>query len=153
MKNFKSLKVGLVLLLASVCGVAMADFYTGYNPLTLLNGTPGLPVAIGPVPVLSGSGCGTLASVQATQVGGLAVSQFASQSTACTLTVTLPAVAVASGGTGAAAPAPNGLFCVAIDETHPANIYTQTAHTTTSCTIVFAATTSADKILLEINGF
>lgn len=123
--------------------------YIGYNPTTNLFGTSGVPFAVGPMPVLSGGTCGTLATVQASETGGSSVVQFASNSTACTLTLTTATISPAT----APAAAPNGLFCVAVDETHPADVGSQSAHTTTSCTVVFAATTSGDLILVEINGF
>lgn len=147
MKTFKSFVFGLLLAVAGVAGAAA--FYVGFSPSTNLAGVPGVPVATGVMPVISGSGCGTLATVQASEVGGASVVQFTSNSTACTVTLTTATISPATS----AAAAPNGLFCVAVDETHPADVGSQSAHTTTSCTIAFAATTSGDNILVEINGF
>lgn len=154
MKNFSKVILGMfAALVLGVAAVGIAantgsNFYFGYNPTTGFLGSPGIPQAGGVVPVLSGSGCGTLATVQATQVGGSSVFTFAANATSCTLTVTLPAPA----GQTANSPANNGIFCVASDETTPADTVKQSAHTTTSCTIT-GTVVSADVILVEINAF
>lgn len=141
---------GLVL---AIAGIALAantgsNFYFGFNPQTGYNGTPGVPHSGGPVPTLSGSGCGTLATVQASEVGGSSVFQFAANATSCTITITVPP---GQGATSATA-ANNGIFCVASDETTPADSMKQSAHTTTSCTIT-GTVVSADNILVEVNAF
>jgi hypothetical protein len=120
----------------ALAGLACAQVYYGFNPLTGLNVVQGIPVAGGNKPVVSGSTCGTL-----TQVGGAGTFTVAGTATACTIVVTFPSAA------------PNGYFCVFADETHPADIITQAAHTSTSCTSTAATVTAADVILIEVNGF
>jgi len=155
MKMFSKIVLGaLAAAVFGIAGFALAantgsNFYFGYNPTTGFNGTAGTPYAGGPVPVLSGSGCGTLATVQASQVGGSGVTQFAANATTCTITLTLPAPA----GQTSNSPANNGIFCVPVDETHVATAASQTAHTTTSCTVSLTGVTSGDLILVEINAF
>jgi hypothetical protein len=135
--------------LAQVSNVpgAGSSLYSGLNLATNQNGVIGIPVAMGTVPTLSGAGCGTLATVQASQIGGTSLTQFAANATTCTITLTLPAV------NGVITAAPHGLFCVAVDETHVATAASQTAHTTTSCTVSLTGVTSADLILVELNAF
>lgn len=83
--------------------------------------------------VLSGAGCGTLATVQASQVGGDTSGSFASDTTGtCTLTVT-PGLT-----------APNGWTVNVKNDTTTANVATVTS-TTTAFTIV-VTTVSGDVI-------
>lgn len=131
-------------LAAFVTSVALAAVYVGYNPNTGLNSQPGVPVAVGPFPVLDATtSCGTLATVQASQVGGGAAFQVtANQATTCSLVVDFPSAA------------PNGYFCVAFDESTRAASFQQTAHSTLSSTVsATAGVVSGDKILIECNGF
>lgn len=137
LQRFKVLGAFLVAALLGFGTIAVAQTaYSGFNPLTGLNGVLGIPVALGTSPVITGSTCGTL-----TKVGGAAVFTVAGTATTCTIVVTMPAAA------------PNGYFCVFIDETHPADIITQASHTGTSCTSSAATVTAADVILVEVNGF
>ncbi len=139
---------GLAALFATV---ALASaFYVGYNPLTGQTGVVGVPVATGTMPTLNaGTSCGTLATVQASELGGSGTVSFVANATTCTLSLTMP---LGQGAT-AASPAPNGVFCVFIDETHPADIISQASHTTTTCTSSAATVVSGDTILVEINEF
>jgi len=126
--------IGLALGLFATAALAVA--YYGYNPVTGLSGVQGVPVALGVTPAVTGT-CGTIG----TPVGGAGTFTVAGTATTCTLTVTLPSAA------------PNGFFCVFIDETHPADIISQASHTATSCTSSAATVTAADAILVEVNGF
>lgn len=131
----------IALSLALLIPVAMAAVYVGFNPNTGLNSSQGTPVAVGVLPVLDATtSCGTLATVQASQVGGAGVFQITANSTTCTLVIDMPSAA------------PNGYFCVASDETTPADTVKQSAHSTTQCTVT-GTVVSADKVLVEINGF
>jgi hypothetical protein len=161
LKNkFLAALVGFVAALGLAGGLALAqtsnttaNVYAGFNPLTYLTGAPGIPVAVGPIPTISGAGCGTLATVQASAVGGTSIFQFTANATSCTLTFTIPPQpAVSAGGTGAPTPVQNGLYCVATDETTPADSIKQSAHTTTTC-VLTGTVVSGDKILVEVNGF
>lgn len=161
LKNkFLAVLVGLLAAVGLGAGLALAqtsnttsNVYAGYNPLTALNGVVGIPTALGPIPTISGSGCGTLATVQASAVGGTSIFQFTANATSCTLTFTIPPQpAVAVGGTGAPTPVPNGLYCVPADETTVADSMHQSAHTTTSCTVT-GTVVSGDHILVEVNAF
>lgn len=154
--KFRSLIFGVLLAVAGVAGASA--FYVGFDPTTNLSGFPGIPVATGQMPTLSGAGCGTLATVQASEVGGGGIVQFTANATTCTITLTVPIVprppvTVAFGVPASPTPVPNGLFCVPVDETHVATAASQTAHTTTSCTVSLTGVTSGDLILVEINGF
>lgn len=139
MKKLIGLLAGLLVATAAVAAV-----YVGYNPTTGLNSSPGVPVAVGPFPTLDATtACGTLATVQASEVGGGAAFQVtANQATTCSLVVDFPSAA------------PNGYYCVAFDETTRAATFSQTAHTTLSSTVsATAGIVSGDKILVECNGF
>lgn len=149
MKSFKSFLLGLLIPLAGFAGLALAQQYSGYNPTTNLNGQLGLPVAQGPLPVASGAGCGTLATVQASMHGGTSGFVFTPNLAACVITFTLPAISPALTAVGPT----NGLICVAIDETTGAATVRQTAHTATSCTLTFASATTSDSVVVELNGF
>lgn len=127
-----------------ITAVAVAAVYVGFNPTTGLNSVPGVPVAVGNMPVLDAStSCGTLATVQASQVGGAGTFQVtANQATTCSLVVDMPSAA------------PNGYYCIAFDETTRAATFSQTAHSTTACTVsATAGIVSGDKVLVEVNGF
>ena len=137
--KIKFLIGGLAALLASVA-VASA-FYVGYNPLTAQTGVTGVPVATGTMP--AASGCSYTA-----EVGGSSVVQITAGATACTLTLTMPV-----GQNGSVNAAPTGVFCVFVDETHPADTISQASHTTTSCTSSAATVSIGDLILVEINEF
>jgi amino acid transporter len=134
MKTF--LKRFLAGLLIGVCGVAMAYTaatyvaYVGYNPATGQVGQPAVTINTGAVPVLDAT----------TSLGGAALVQFTANTTTCTLVLDFQTQA------------PNGYFCVASDETTPADSMKQSAHNTSSCTIT-GTVVSADKILIEVNGF
>jgi hypothetical protein len=148
MKTF--LKRFLLGLVAAASGVAVAFTgvayvaYVGYNPVTNQVGQPGVTVNTGPIPTLDATtSCGTTATVQASGLGGAAAFQFSANSAGgtCTLVVDFPTQA------------PNGYFCVAVDETNAAKVFTQTAHTTSTCTVSAATVASSDKVLIEVNGF
>ena len=121
---------------------AAATVYIGYNPSTGLSMFPGTNVSVGTLPVLSTTttSCGTYATVNASMVGGASTWQIAANATTCTLKFTFPSAA------------PNGYFCVASDETTPADTMKQSAHDTLSCTIT-GTVVSADNIIIEVNGF
>jgi hypothetical protein len=145
--SFKKIAAGLAGLL--IAGVAASAVYYGYNPNTGLNGVPGLTVAGGPSPAVTGT-CGTIPA----PVGGAAVFQVTTAGvTTCTLTVTYTVPATALAGSSAAAP--NGLFCVFTDETTAAdaNNMHQASHTTTSVTTNAATIVAGDNILVECNGY
>jgi hypothetical protein len=138
----KAFAAGLGLLFASVLSAAV---YFGFNPVTALNTSNGVPVSAGVLPVVTGT-CGTIPA----PVGGSGVFQITTAAvTTCTLIITLPIVPPAT----APAPTPNGVFCVFIDETTGTHIMTQASHTTTSCTSGATTITAGDNILVEINGF
>lgn len=141
MKSFRSFILGLVAAVAvGFAGLAAAQ-YIGYNPSTGITGFPGTPVAYGTLPVLDAtSSCGTLATVVASEVGGAGAFQITANATSCTVKVNFPSAA------------PNGYFCVAADETTPADSMKQSAHSTTSCTVT-GTVVSGDKILIDVQGF
>lgn len=137
-------KVLFGLAAALIATVAAAAVYVGFNPNTGLNSVQGTPVAVGTAPVLDATtSCGTLATVQASEVGGAGTFQVTANATTCTLVVDMPSAA------------PNGYYCIAFDETTRAGVFSQTAHSTTSCTVASGSATvvSGDKVLVEINGF
>jgi hypothetical protein len=156
MKTFSKIVLGaLIAAVLGVAGLALAtgantglNSYLGFNPATGLTGAPGIPYAVGPMPVLSGAGCGTLATVQASETGGSSVVLFTANATTCTLTLTVPTISPATSPAGF----PTALFCIPVDETHVATAASQTAHTTTSCTVSLTGVTSGDTILVELNG-
>jgi hypothetical protein len=131
----KKMLIGLLAGLGLVATLAIAQSnYVGWNPATGLTGVLGVPVATGPLPTVTGCS-------QSAVVGGGSVVQVTAGATSCTLTVTIPAAA------------PNGVFCVFIDETHPADLMAQASHTTATCVSSTGTVTSGDKILVEINAF
>lgn len=149
MKFLKSIKARIAALAfgVAVAGLALAGgaAYTGYNPLTNLNGTPGLTTALGTLPTLGAStSCGTTATVQASMVGGASTFQLTAGATSCSLVIVFNTSA--QGGT------PNGIFCIAVDETTPADTLKQTAHSALQVTISGTVVLS-DNILIECNGF
>jgi len=130
-----------------VASVATAAVYYGFNPNTGLNGVQGLTVAGGSTPTVTGT-CGTIPA----PLGGAAVFQITTAGvTSCQLTVTYSVPANALAGSSAAAP--NGVFCVYADETHPADTISQASHTTTSSSSSTATITAGDVILVECNGY
>ena len=142
MKQIRVLLAAFVAAFGLLAGAtASADQFIGFNPTTGLLALPGTPIAAGVLPVLDATtSCGTLATVKASQVGGSGVFQITANATTCTLVIDFPSAA------------PNGYFCVAIDETTPADTVKQSVHTTTSCTVT-GTVVSADKVLVEVNGF
>lgn len=81
------------------------------------------------------SGCSNSSTV-----GGAVAGQFASGTTGtCTVVITLPA-------------SPNGWACSASDISTPANLISQSATSTTSCTIT-GSTTSGDTIVFKAMGY
>lgn len=149
MKNFRSAIFGLFIAVLGFAGFAAAQQYSGFNPTTNLNGQLGLSVAQGPTPTLSGAGCGTLATVQASVQGGTSVFQFTPNLAACVITITLPVIAPATAAQGPA----HGLLCIGVDETTPAATVKQTAHTLTTCVLTLASATTSDVVVVEINGW
>lgn len=147
--KFRSVIFGLVAAVAGFAGLALAQQYSGYNPVTNLNGQLGLAVAQGPLPIASGAGCGTLNTVKATLVGGTSVFQFTPNLAGCVITFTLPAIAPATTAVGPT----NGLLCIGVDETTSAATVKQSAHTATSCTLTLASATTSDVVVVEINGW
>ena len=146
MKTF--LKRFLIGLLIGVCGVASAYVaaaytqYVGFNPVTNQSGILGQTISIGTIPTLdtTTTTCGTTSTVQASAVGGSSVFQVTAGATTCTLKVNFPTQAA------------NGYFCVVSDETTPADTVRQSAHDASSCTVT-GTVVSADKLLIEVNGF
>jgi hypothetical protein len=132
--------------------VAVAQtLYYGWNPSTGFETFHGFPLAGGTVPTLgTATACGTTATVQASAVGGSSVVQFTAGATSCTLVLTLPTVVTASSTVSPVAP--NGIYCVAADETTSADSMKQTAHTTNSCTLT-GTVVVGDKIIVEINAY
>ncbi len=115
-------------------GVASAQVYYGYNPVTGLEVTHGADVSGGVLPVLSG--CATISA----SVGGATAGKFATSGTSCNLTITFPSAA------------PNGWACWASDLTTPADTVKEASTTTT--TAVFAGTTvAADVIVWNCIGY
>jgi hypothetical protein len=146
MKKLRFLFAGLLL---AAAGVASATYvaaaysqYVGFNPNTNQTGFLGQAVALGSIPLLdtTTTACGTTATVQASGVGGSSVFQFTAGATTCTLKINFPTQA------------PNGYFCVASDETTPADTVRQSAHDASSCTVT-GTVVSSDKVLIEVNGF
>ena len=132
-------KLGLFLAGLLVATVASAAVYYGYNPVTGLEAFHGTPVSGGNPPVVSGT-CGTLGAI----TGGAGTFTVATAGvTTCTLTVTIPSAA------------PNGVFCVFVDETTVADATNmhQASHNATSCTSNAATIVAGDTILVEINAF
>ena len=145
----KKLRFLLAGLLLAAAGVASATYvaaaytqYVGFNVSTNQTGILGQAVSIGAIPVLdtTTTACGTTATVQASGVGGGSVVQFTAGATTCTLKLNFPTQA------------PNGYFCVASDETTPADTVKQSAHDASSCTVT-GTVVSADKVIIEVNGF
>jgi hypothetical protein len=81
------------------------------------------------------SGCGTPGSL----TGGATTGSFTAGQAACAPVINLPT-------------APNGWWCSANDITHPADAFTQTAKSTTSCTLS-ATVTSADVIVFHAEAY
>lgn len=81
------------------------------------------------------SGCGTVGSV----TGGATVGSFTAGQTGCAPVLTLPT-------------APHGWICHVKDLTTPADAFTQSATTTTSCTSS-ATVTNGDTILFDAIGY
>lgn len=115
---------------------------TGPTPITLQNTSGGINFQVayagqvsqtglietGAAPTITG--CGSLT----TQAGGNSGGEFNAAATSCTPVIT-------PGFT-----APNGFICRAYDLTTPADLFTQTATSATTCTLT-ATVTSADHIL------
>ena len=137
-------RLGLVLAGVALAGVAAAaaTVYVGYNPSTGLSMLPGTNVSVGTLPVLSTTttSCGTYATVNASLLGGASTWQVTANTTSCTLKFVFPSAS------------PNGYFCVASDETTPADSMKQSAHDTVSCTLT-GTVVSSDNIIIEVNGF
>ncbi len=152
MKNLKSKVLGFLVAFGVTLGLGVAVAqYVGYNPTTNLVGVPGLPYALGQVPTVDATTtCGTVSTIQSSIVGGLSVFQFTAGATTCTIKLDIPTITV--NGVTTQPAAPNGLFCVASDETTPADSLKQSAHSTTSCTLT-GTVVSSDHIVVEINGF
>ena len=95
---------------------------------------PNLAFAQGSPPTLTGT-CTT-----STQVGGNTAGSFHATCSSQTVIITF------------AAAAPNGWSCTAHDETTPADSLTQTAHSTTSCTLT-GTTVAADVVTFGAQAF
>ncbi len=148
--RMKKFLIGLAAgLLLAVAGVASATYvaaaysqYVGFNAITNQTGVIGQTVSLGTIPSLdtTTTSCGTTSTVQASGLGGSSVIQFTAGATSCTLKLNFPTKA------------PNGYFCVVSDETTPADTVKQSAHDASSCTVT-GTVVSADKLLIEVNGF
>lgn len=88
----------------------------------------------GSVPTITG--CGTPGS----QTGGSTTGSFTAGATSCTPVIT-------PGFT-----APNGWYCTATDLTTPADLFHQTAESTTTCTLT-ATVSAADVILFSAKAY
>ena len=85
------------------------------------------------------SGCGSGGSAPSSLIGGATTGSFVANTTICAPVINLPT-------------APNGWWCDAIDVTHPADVFTLTAKSTTSCTLS-ATVTSADVIVFHAEAY
>jgi len=90
-----------------------------------------------PVPVIARGKQNVSGCSLAGAVGGAAAGQFTSGSTSCTVTIT-PGIT-----------APNGFYCSAHDLTAPTNTLSETATTTTACTIS-GTVGSGDTIVWQV---
>jgi hypothetical protein len=77
------------------------------------------------------SGCGTPSSL----TGGATTGSFVANTTSCSPVLTLPT-------------APHGWWCNMIDVTHPADTFTETAKSATSCTMTVASAVSTSDVIL-----
>lgn len=121
---------------------ALADNtgYTGWNPTTGLNGTPGAEVNLGASPVFSVTGTSCTISAH---TGGASAGTFTETGgTSCTFTITFPSAA------------PTGWNCYVSDLTTPADGPAKAASTTTT-TWVSGATTvvTADVLQFTCQGY
>lgn len=97
-------------------------------------------VSTGPSATLSGTGaCATIT----TQLGG----SFAGTAK-CTGTTGASTLTITPGAT-----APNGWICRVQDETTRANLFQQTSHTTTACTMTITSVTSNDVFVFDAFAF
>lgn len=143
MKNFlyglqKGTKILAAMLATVLClsTPAMAQTYTGYNPVSGLNSTLGADVSIGPVPVITG--CGTISS----ELGGPTAGKFlTTATTGCAVVITFPGAA------------PNGWYCWVADLTTVADTFTQASFTTTSCTFTSRTIAASDQLVYTAIGF
>ncbi len=85
------------------------------------------------------SGCGSGGTAPTSLTGGATTGSFVANTTTCVPIIALPI-------------APNGWKCGASDLTHPADTFTQTAKSTTSCTLSATVSTS-DIILVHAEGY
>lgn len=141
MRNLSKFVLGaFVAVLLGFAGVADAQTYYGWNPVTGLEVTHGADVSGGVQPVLSYSGgCGTVVSA----AGGASAGTFTigTFSTSCTITITFPSAA------------PNGWFCTFNDLTTPADAPKQTSTTTTNCVTTAGTLVTADKVAWNAVGY
>lgn len=154
-KNFKGLLFGVLLAACGAAGAQNAD--VGFSPTTNLQGFPGLDIALGTPPVVTG--CNTSPPLV---VGGATTGRITTVGTttgcAIVLTYTLPKLLA-----GQAAPTLSGLFCWVSDLTTVADLFTQastaytaptaTAKGTISCTFTSRTIASADVLLYAVQGF
>ena len=161
MLKLKSKVLAVLAGLVATAGVALAanTFYAGYNPATNANGTQGLDVTGGPVPVVTGTGgCGTITAVTGgTSAGQFTIGTFAT-SCAITLTLPVPTIVVSSGNNDGknavnSAAAPNGLFCIIQDLTTGADKTFQVSTTTTACVFNAATFVTGDVLQYSIVGY
>lgn len=138
MKFLTSLRTKLALVLGaallSTLAFATNTGYTGWNPATGLNGTPGAEISLGTSPTITvtGTSC-TITTV----TGGASAGTFVeSGGTSCTFTITFPAAA------------PTGWSCYVNDLTTPADGPAKAASTTTT-TWVSGATTVVTLDVLQ----
>ena len=81
------------------------------------------------------SGCGSGGTAPSSLTGGKATGSFVANATACSPVLTLPT-------------APHGWWCNLIDLTHPADTFTETGESSTTCTMTVASAVTALDVLI-----
>jgi hypothetical protein len=115
--------------------------YNTVEAKAIMSGGPIYSNNGGLVPITVGAGCGTVASVNGGfSNGSSAVVSFTAGQTSCIPVITSNLTA------------PHGWDCSAHDVTTPADTLTQTASTTTSCT-VSGTVAASDQILVRLTAF
>jgi hypothetical protein len=82
------------------------------------------------------SGCGSGGTAPSSLTGGAATGSFVANATACSPVLALPTAA-------------HGWVCTMIDLTHPADTFTETANSATSCTMTIASAVSTSDVILS----
>lgn len=168
--RFKALCLGLLLAVAGLAGLVQTataqNAPVGFNPATSLQGFPGLPIALGAPPTVTG--CNTSAP---TVVGGVFAGKITTVGTttcAPVLTWVIPALGAgglnSNGGYSQSvfAPTLTGVFCTVLDLTTVADLFTEastayvaptaTAAGSISCTFTSRSITSGDVLLYAVDA-